>query len=166
MATPNWKRIAKEYITGDVSMNELAKKHGVGLRTVKVHSANEHWRARREEYRIKAATKAGRAPEYAPSASDPAPTENDVAKVEKVFLATELLIDRVIEVLEKEKYLDGRELSSLATAIGKAKEIKNIRDALDEREQRARIANLEQQTEKAAREPVEIAFANAEEASR
>lgn len=168
---PNWKRISSEYIKGDIAMCPLAKKYGVPERTLKDHAKRERWSERRGEYRLSEAQKASAAVAEkeetavaeekrgtAPPPGKPAPVSKAQAGTEKVFYAADLLIERVIEVLEKEKYLDGKELSSLATAISKAKEIKHLRDALDIREQEARIAAMEKNNTPTEREPVQIEF--------
>jgi len=165
---PNWKRISTEYITGDIAMCPLAKKYNVPITTLKDHARRERWSERRREYRQEAGIKAVKssAREAVPATENIEPKEKDIGRIEKVFFAADLLIDRVIEVLQKEKYLDGKELSAIATAISRAKEIKHIRDALDIREQEARIAALEKENASGDTAPVEICFSpEAEEAS-
>lgn len=165
---PNWKKIAKNYITGDISMSKLAKKSGVPVTTLKDHARREKWSERRAEYRRETGAHAVKASarETAPPPEKFVPDESDIESVEKVFIAADMLIDRVIEVLEKEKYLDGKDLSALATAISKAKEIKNLRYALDIREQEARIATMEKAAAMTGSEGVQIVFSDdAEEAA-
>ena len=165
---PNWKRISTEYITGDIAMCPLAKKYNVPITTLKDHARRERWSERRREYRQEAGIKAVKSParEAVPASEKIEPKDKDVGRIEKVFFAADLLIDRVIEVLQKEKYLDGKELSAIATAISRAKEIKHIRDALDIREQEARIKALEKENASGDADPVEICFSpEAEEAS-
>lgn len=165
---PNWKRISTEYITGDIAMCPLAKKYNVPITTLKDHARRERWSERRREYRQEAGIKAVKSPARAavPGSEKIEPKATDVERIDRVFYAADLLIDRVIDVLEKEKYLDGKELSAIATAISRAKEIKHIRDALDIREQEARIKALEKENASGDADPVEICFSpEAEEAS-
>ena len=165
---PNWKRISTEYITGDIAMCPLAKKYNVPITTLKDHARRERWSERRREYREEAGIKAVKSParEAVPASEKIEPKATDVERIDRVFYAADLLIDRVIDVLEKEKYLDGKELSAIATAISRAKEIKHIRDALDIREQEARIATLEKNASMQGGEGVLIEFTSeAEEAT-
>lgn len=48
---PNWKKIATEYITGDIGQRDLAKKYGVPLRTLQDRCRAENWVARKREHR-------------------------------------------------------------------------------------------------------------------
>lgn len=166
---PNWKRISTEYITGDIAMCPLAKKYSVPTTTLKDHARRERWSERRREYRQEAGIQAVKASarEAVPAAENPEPKAADIERIDRVFYAADLLIGRVIEMLEKEKYLDGRDLSAIATALSRAKEIQHLRDALDIREQEARIRALEKENAGENAEPVEICFAGeTEEAAR
>lgn len=55
---PNWTRIQTEYVTGRVSQRDLAKKHGVPLRTLQDRCRAENWVALRDEHRGKTVAKA------------------------------------------------------------------------------------------------------------
>ena len=48
---PNWEKIATEYITGDIGQRELAKKHGVPLRTLQDRCRAEGWVAQKKAHR-------------------------------------------------------------------------------------------------------------------
>ena len=48
---PNWARIQAEYVTGQVSQRDLAKKHGVPLRTLQDRCRAEKWVEKRAEHR-------------------------------------------------------------------------------------------------------------------
>lgn len=50
MAT-NWTKIKNEYINGNISYRELAKKHRVGFSALKTRGAKEHWYEKREKQR-------------------------------------------------------------------------------------------------------------------
>ena len=158
---PNWKKIAGEYIKGDIAMCPLARKHKVPITTLKDHARREHWSERRTAYRAEtgfvAVKKTSNRGED-PPARVFVPDEEDVGHIGKIFQAEELLVERIIETLQNEKYIDGRELSAIATAISKCKEIRHLRDALDIREQEARIASLERTAAPAGCESVQIEF--------
>ena len=46
---PNWKKIKAEYVRGGISMQKLADKYGVPIRTIKDHSRKEKWSELRKE---------------------------------------------------------------------------------------------------------------------
>lgn len=54
----NWEKIKTEYITGDISQQKLAVKHGVAVTTLKSRAQKEHWHRDRENSRSKVVQKA------------------------------------------------------------------------------------------------------------
>ncbi len=54
----NWEKIKTEYITGDISQQKLAAKHGVSVTTLKSRAQREHWYRDRENSRSKVVQKA------------------------------------------------------------------------------------------------------------
>lgn len=56
MAT-NWTKIKNEYINGNISYQELAKKHKVGYSALKTRAVNEKWFEQRKEQRKKISKK-------------------------------------------------------------------------------------------------------------
>lgn len=48
---PNWKKIATEYITGDIGQKKLAEKYGVPLRTLQDRCKAEQWVAQKKAHR-------------------------------------------------------------------------------------------------------------------
>lgn len=152
---PNWEKIATEYITGDIAMCPLARKYHVPDRTLKDRARKEFWTQQRTDYRLRTGKAAvdKTAPLIAPNIEPEAQVQT-----EKVFIATDLVMERVIELLERDRHLDGRELQALMTTIKGAKEVKNLRDALDIQEQKARIAAMEKNNAPATSDGVEIEF--------
>ena len=55
---PNWTKIRTEYVTGSIGQRELAKKHGVPLRTLQDRSRSEGWVEQRREHRSATVAKA------------------------------------------------------------------------------------------------------------
>lgn len=47
----DWMEIKTEYITSDISLQELSRKYSVAQSTIRKRSANEHWVEQREEHR-------------------------------------------------------------------------------------------------------------------
>jgi len=160
---PDWKKIATEYITGDISMKRLAEKRNVPLRTLKDRAKRELWSSQRAEYRLKTGFEAVKDLAPAP-VPDVRPEDRD--DIERVFRATDLVMDKVVELLETRRAIDGKELQAIMTTIEKAKAVKMLRSALDVREQEARIKALEKENVSGDADPVEICFSpEAEEAS-
>jgi transposase-like protein len=46
-----WSTIAQEYITNDLSLRELAQRHGVSVVTLARRAKKEHWDKQRAEYK-------------------------------------------------------------------------------------------------------------------
>ena len=47
----NWQKIKSEYISGDMTMREIAEAYGVTPGCVRDHASREHWTAERREHR-------------------------------------------------------------------------------------------------------------------
>jgi hypothetical protein len=50
MATRDWDAIKTEYVTGEISLRDLADKHGLGESYIMEKSAAEHWTDERERH--------------------------------------------------------------------------------------------------------------------
>ena len=55
---PNWDRIRSDYVTGNATPKECARKHGVNCRTLGNHLFQERWNEQRTAYRGSVADKA------------------------------------------------------------------------------------------------------------
>ena len=51
----DWRGIKEEYATGDSTLDELSRKHGIPVRSMRQHSRKEHWVLARERFRTDAA---------------------------------------------------------------------------------------------------------------
>ncbi len=56
MATRDWAAIRTEYVTGEVSLRDLAQKHGVSFNTLGKRAAREKWEDERQQFGNKVAT--------------------------------------------------------------------------------------------------------------
>lgn len=170
MAQPNWKKIAKEYITTEIAMRPLAEKHKVPFSTLRVHAKREEWSEKRRQYQLRVGQEAvqnvGSKAGTLYGMDSTKPDKRAVSEAELIFEGAALAIQWIVNRLNSGEVEDYREVESLIRSMNGAKGITRIKQALDNREQEARIANLEQQTAKAAREPVEITFAGTEDAAR
>ena len=163
MAKINWKKIATEYVKSDIAMRPLADKYGVSFTSVKDHARREGWAQQREEYRIRIGQEAV---QKNAAKSCPKPASKDVDAAALIFEGATLAINWIVNRLNSGEISDYREVEALIRALNGAKGITDIKMALEEREQRARIASLEKDTEIKGREPVQIEFVNTEEASK
>lgn len=157
---PDWKAIREEYIKGDIALRPLAEKHGVSFNTLKDHVRRECWGERRREYR-KETGFAGRAtPHHTTNLNVVEYIPPDIPDgSSKLYMATEAILDRVLQLMERSKSL--YEVRAAAAALRDVKEIRQIRTPLDEEEQIARIAKLRaeiKEVEQQKVEPVEITF--------
>ena len=46
----NWNKIKSDYISNDISLRQLAQKHGVSFNTLKDHAMEEKWKECREKH--------------------------------------------------------------------------------------------------------------------
>ena len=158
MAKPNWNKIKHEYITTEIGMRPLAEKYGVSFNTLKKHAVPEQWALTREQYQMTVAKKTVK--KYNEQTTKEATETADEATL--LLEGATLAINWIIKRLQSDKISDWREVEGLIRAMNGAKALTKIKMALDEQEQRAKIANLEKQTEVVGREPVQIEFVNAE----
>ena len=159
---PNWTKIQTEYVTGRISQRDLAKKHGVPLRTLQDRCRAENWVALRDEHRGKTVAKAcdliaqvqaKNTAELVTSAA-----ENLLAAANAAIgqLQTPVSAWKVEEETDTGKTtreymtldvgnvgaVDPKALRNIAGALKDIAQILNLRPELDRQEQEARIAKL------------------------
>lgn len=132
----DWQAIKTEYITTDTSYRKLSQKYGIGYQAICHRSKEEGWIAMREQHKNNTTTKT--LEQISQQAA------NRAAKVQTV--ADKLL--QKIEALADRPGIVPKDVRSLVAAVKDLKEIQGIKSALDEQEQKARIANLEKQANK------------------
>jgi transcriptional regulator of heat shock response len=142
----DWQAIKTEYITTDTSYRKLAQKHGIGYQAICHRSKEEGWLAMREQHKNNTTTKT--LEKISQQEANRAAKIHTVA--DKLLLKIEALVDRP-EMMPKD-------VRSLVAAVKDLKEIQSVKSALDEQEQRARIANLEKQADKTDdnKEPIQV----------
>lgn len=169
MALP-WEKIRKEYIETSIGMRPLAQKHGVSFDTLKWRAKHEEWSRLRDEYRIETGVQAVSKPRATTKITTvttiTTPKGKDVDDAAAIFRIADKALEKAEAYLDAVEMLGPQDLSHVIGALAKAKDIRAIKVALDREEQRARIANLEQQTRTAEREPITITFEGTEEAAR
>lgn len=132
----DWQAIKTEYITTRTSYRKLADKYGVSRVQIGNVGRDEKWVELRRQHLDNTVTKAVAAVENA--------QVNRAMKMQDV--ADKLLLK--IEALVDSPGMMPKDVRSLVAAVKDLKEIQGVKSELDEKEQRARIANLEKQAEK------------------
>ena len=191
----DWQAIKTEYITTDTSYRKLAQKHGVGYSVIGERARLEGWVTQREQFRNKTITKAvdkmsSKKADKMARIDDLA--DQLLEKLERAISELDLQLcthtdkTKTIEynndrrpdkptketiheeekVLEMRSIVDRQGLKQIASALKDIKEVKMLRSALDEQEQRARIANLQKQAQKEdiQTDSIEVVFLAGEEA--
>ena len=158
---PNWKKISTEYITGDIGQRDLAKKHGVPLRTLQDRCKAENWVARKKEHRGATVAKAceliaqEQAGQYAALV-----TQAATKLLEKAMIGIEQ-VDRPVtahkhtvekgdeksteeweEISDKPGAVNVVAVRHLATALKDIAGVLGLETELDRQEKEARIAAL------------------------
>lgn len=132
----DWQAIKTEYITTQTSYRKLAEKYGVSRVQIGNVGRDEKWVELRRQHLDNTVAKTVAAVEDA--------QVNRAKKMQSV--ADKLLLK--IEALADRPGMMPKDIRSLVAAVKDLKEIQGVKSELDEKEQRARIANLEKQAEK------------------
>ncbi len=151
-----WERIRTEYITTDISMRQLARKHDVTFSALSKRAVRGQWKELREQH--------GNAVD---NAILDAHTEIKVGEYKSLLRAAGVLSDKLCQIVENVDVealtVEGmRDLRSLTMAIKDLAEVRGLKSDADRREQEARIKNLERQSEVSEQEPVKVVIAGAE----
>ena len=142
----DWQAIKTEYITTDTSYRKLSQKYGIGYQAICHKSQEEGWIAMREQHKNSITTKT--LEKISQQEANRAVKIHSVA--DKLLLKIEALVDR--------SGMLPKDVRSLVAAVKDLKEIQGIKSDLDEKEQRARIANLQKQADKTDdnKEPIKV----------
>ena len=150
----DWQAIKTEYITTDTSYRKLSQKYGIGYQAICHKSREEGWIAMREQHKNNTTTKT--LEKISEQEANRAVKIHSVA--DKLLLKIEALVDR--------PGMMPKDVRSLVAAVKDLKEIQGVKSDLDEKEQRARIANLQKQAQKedTQADSIEVVFLAGEEA--
>ena len=142
----DWQAIKTEYITTDTSYRKLAQKYGVSTTQICNVGRDEKWVEQREQYLNN--TTAKTIEKISQQEANRAAKIHSVA--DKLLLKIETLVDRPGMV--------PKDVRALVAAVKDLKEIQGVKSDLDEKEQRARIANLQKQADKEDdnKEPIQV----------
>lgn len=135
----DWLNIKKEYVTGEITYEELAGKHGIRFKTLAERAASEEWVKEREKYReeIERITLEKAAKKKA----------KEMQKAEKsVNKVCDKLLDKISELIVNVR--KAGDVKSLTSALTDIQKLKGIKSEEDRKEQAARIRVLLHSVEK------------------
>ena len=128
----DWQAIKTEYITTDTSYRKLAQKHGVSYQAICHRSQEEEWIAAREQHKNNTITK-----------TLDKISQQEANRAARIHTVADKLLNKIEAMVDSGKPLDTKGVRALTAAVKDLKEIQSVKSALDEQEQRARIANLQ-----------------------
>ena len=142
----DWRKIQTEYITDETaSYRKLAKKYGVGLTALTARAKREDWTGKRKQ--LKDETDAKTLHKIAEGESD---------KVARFFALTDALYEKLVAALTVVEATDTQGIRQLTASVKDWKEMHGIKSEADMREQEARIAKLQRDTQAEDSGPAEI----------
>ena len=134
IATIDYSKLKREYVSGNISYRELAKKHGVPFGTLRKVAAKEQWASLRTQARAKTDTK------LVDTISD-----KNANRACKIIDVADKLLDKISKTVDAMDVIDSQSLKHFTSALKDLKEIKGFKSDADMREQEARIAKLEKE---------------------
>ena len=151
----DWQAIKTEYITTQTSYRKLAQKYGVSTTQICNVGRDEKWVEQREQYLNKTSAK-----------TLEKISQQEANRAAKIHSVADKLLLKIEAMVDAERPLDTKGIRALTAAVKDLKEIQNVKSALDEQEQRARIANLQKQADKDEdkTDEIEVVFVGGEEA--
>ncbi len=132
----DWKKIKAEYIAGGTSYRKLAEKYEVSFTTLQRKAKEERWLELRRQKEEKTMTKIV---DFVSS--------REAKKANRIIDVADKLLCRIANIIDSSEP-DTSEVKQLASALKDLKEIKGFKSDADMREQEARIAKLQRETEK------------------
>jgi TolA-binding protein len=137
IATIDYSKLKTEYLRGNISYRELAKKHDVSFSTLRKVAAKEHWTELRNKARTKADTKI-----------IDAISDKKAKKAIDVVDVADKLLGKISEMLDMDvNAYNTQNIKNLTSALKDLKDIKGIKSEADKLEQMARIAKLQKEAE-------------------
>ena len=142
----DWQAIRTEYITTETSYRKLAQKYGVSTTQICNVGRDEKWVEQREQFLNKTTAK-----------TLEKISQQEANRAAKIHSVADKLLNK-IEALVDRPGMVPKDVRALVAAVKDLKEIQNVKSALDEQEQKARIANLQKQADKTDdnKEPIQV----------
>ena len=141
----DWEKIKAEYITTDISVRELATKHGVHYTTIGKKASKEGWQDLRQQQTNTTLTKILTAV-----------SEQKVDRATKLCNAADVLLEKIVAGMTKGDSIAPNAAKNYSDAIKNIKEILMIKSAEDIEEQRARIEKLRKEVSEDKNEPIRV----------
>ena len=150
----DWQAIKTEYITTETSYRKLSQKYGIGYQAICHRSKEEGWIAMREQHKNNTTTK-----------TLEKISQQEANRAVKIHSVADKLLQK-IEALVDRPGMMPKDVRSLVAAVKDLKEIQGVKSVLDEQEQKARIANLQKQSQQQenSADTIEVVFMAGEEA--
>ena len=143
----DWQAIKTEYITTQTSYRKLAQKYGVSHVQIGNVGKEEKWVELRRQHLDSTFTR----------------TVEQISKQEanraaKIHTVADKLLQKIEAMVDRPEPLNEKAIRSLTAAVKDLKEIQSVKSALDEQEQKARIANLQKQADadNGNKEPIKV----------
>lgn len=132
----DWNAIRAEYLAGGTSYRKLAEKYQISLKTIEYRAKKEGWAKQRAQLEGKIRAK-----------TDSDVVKKSVKKSVKINTVADKMLERLFDITESPEFNDFsvKEIKEMSIALKGIKEIKGEKTALDKKEQKARIKNLEKQ---------------------
>ena len=135
IATIDYSKLKKEYLSSSISQRNLAAKYGVPYGSLRKVAAKEQWTELRNKARTKADAK------FIDAISDKeAQTAVDIVSV------ADKLLGKITELMDT-MVIDTQSFKQLTSALKDLKEIKGYKSDADMREQEARIEKLRKEAQ-------------------
>ena len=142
----DWQAIKTEYITTDTSYRKLAQKYDINVTTIAKRAGDEKWVEQRKQHANKTQAK-----------TLEKISQQEANRAAKIHSVADKLLNK-IEALVDRPGMVPKDVRALVAAVKDLKEIQGVKSVLDEKEQRARIANLQKQADKTDdnKEPIQV----------
>ena len=143
----DWQAIKTEYITTDTSYRKLAQKYDINVTTIAKRAGDEKWVEQRKQHANNTQAK-----------TLEKISQQDANRAAKIHSVADKLLNKIEAMVDSGRPLDTKGIRALTAAVKDLKEIQSVKSALDEQEQRARIANLQKQADKTEdnKEPIQV----------
>ena len=151
----DWQAIKTEYITTQTSYRKLAEKYGINVTTIAKTAGSEGWVEQRKQYANETQAK-----------TIEKISQQEANRAARIHSVADKLLNKIEAMVDREEPLSEKGIRALTAAVKDLKEIQSVKSALDEQEQRARIANLQKQAQKedTQADSIEVVFLAGEEA--
>ena len=133
----DWQAIKTEYITTDTSYRKLAQKYGISHVQIGNVGKEEKWVELRRQHLDRTLAQ-----------TLEKTSKQEANRAARIHTVADKLLNKIEAMVDSERPLDTKGIRALTAAVKDLKEIQSVKSALDEQEQRARIANLQKQADK------------------